>query len=209
MRGSRRAVFLDRDGTVSEEVGYMREPSRFALFAWTGRSIRRINEAGLAAVLVTNQSGVGRGYFDSARVDEVHHALEDEIAKQQARLDGIYYCPHHPEEGCECRKPGPGMLHRASRDLDIELTRSFMVGDRYTDILAGRSVGARTILVLSGAGKGQQEEHRNAPVQPDHVVATLEDAVDLILDRLSGLSQRETDPPDEDRPDTFPTTEGR
>jgi D-glycero-D-manno-heptose 1,7-bisphosphate phosphatase len=179
----RPAVFLDRDGTVSEEVGYMRDPSRFALFPWTSRAIRRINDSGMAAVLITNQSGVGRGYFDSALVDRVHDALVDEIARDGARLDGIYYCPHHPDVGCECRKPRPGLLKRASAELGLELTRSVMIGDRYTDIETGRAVGALTVLVLSGSGSGPPAPAPGG-IRPDHVVRTLEDAVRLILDRV-------------------------
>lgn len=178
----RAAVFLDRDGTVSEEVGYIRDPARFSVFPWTGSAIRRINESGLAAVLVTNQSAIGRGIIDQSLVDRVHEMLQGALAQEGARLDGIYYCPHHPDDGCGCRKPRPGMLHAAGDDLNLELTRSFMIGDHFTDIQAGRSVGARTILVLTGAGPGQREEHSGEAIQPDHVVPTLEDAVGLILE---------------------------
>jgi histidinol-phosphate phosphatase family protein len=172
---------MDRDGTVSEEVGYMRDPDRFAVFPWTGRAIRRLNERGLAAVLVTNQSGVGRGYFETDLVDRVHGLLVGEIAREGARLDGIYYCPHHPDAGCACRKPRPGMLRQAGEELELGLNRSVMVGDQYTDVLAGQAVGARTILVLTGAGREQRERHGGDGPQPDHVVGNLEDAVELIL----------------------------
>jgi D-glycero-D-manno-heptose 1,7-bisphosphate phosphatase len=186
---ARPAVFLDRDGTVSEEVGYVRNTSMFALFPWASRAIRQINESGMAAVLVTNQSAVGRGFIEHAMVDKVHAILRDEIAREGARLDGIYYCPHHPDDDCECRKPRPGLLQRAGRDLDLGLTRSFMIGDHYTDIRAGRAVGAVTILVLTGAGAGQLEQHQAADVQPDFVVPALDDAVRLILERHSETSE--------------------
>jgi histidinol-phosphate phosphatase family protein len=177
----RPAVFLDRDGTVSEDIGHMLDPDAMSIFPWTGRAIRRINESGMAAVLVTNQSAVGRGFIDHARVDQAHALLLREIAREGGRLDGIYYCPHHPNDGCVCRKPQPGMLHRAGRELNLELDRSFMIGDHYTDVRAGRAVGARTILVLTGAGAREREEHREDDLQPDYVVPTLADAIHVIL----------------------------
>src|SRR5437762_14310036 len=104
-----KAIFMDRDGTVSEEIGYMYHAGLYRPFPWTGEAIRKINEGGFKAVLITNQSGVGRGYFPDAVVHEVHDALRAELARWKARLDAIYYCPHSPEIGCECRKPRPGM----------------------------------------------------------------------------------------------------
>ena len=178
---SRPAVFLDRDGTVSEEVGYMQSLSMYSVFPWTSRAIRRINDIGWAAVLVTNQSGVGRGLFDNGLVEQVHGLLRGEIAREGARLDGIYYCPHLPDDGCECRKPRPGMLQRASQEMKLDLGRSFVIGDRYSDIRTGVAVGARTILVLSGAGTEQHERYRGDEIQPDYVVPTLDHAVELIL----------------------------
>ena len=180
--GPRPAVFLDRDGTLSEEIGYIRDPSRFSLFPWAGPSIRRLNESGLPAVLITNQSGVGRGYFETGLVDRIHEILTERIAMEGARLDGIYYCPHHPDAGCGCRKPRPGMLLEASRKLGLDVARSVMVGDQYTDVGAGRAAGARTILVLTGAGREQYERHGQSGPQPDHVVGDLSEAVTLILE---------------------------
>jgi D-glycero-D-manno-heptose 1,7-bisphosphate phosphatase len=178
-----RAIFMDRDGTVSEEIGYMYHAGLYRLFPWTADAIRRINNAGFKAVLITNQSGVGRGLFAEATVHEVHEILRTELARAAAHLDAIYYCPHKPETGCECRKPLPGMLLKASADLNIDLTRSFMIGDRYIDIQTGLAAGARQVLVRTGDGAAEIEKHaRTSSIQPDFVADNLLDAVNAIFD---------------------------
>ena len=176
------AVFLDRDGTVSEEVGYMYHAGLYRPFSWTGKAVRRINESGFKAVLVTNQSGIERGYFDEAVLHEVHQALRAELARWNAHLDGIYVCPHKPETGCACRKPKPGMLLQASRDLNLDLGRSFMIGDRYLDVEAARAAGVKSVLVRSGDGAAELERYAaTAAAQPNHVADNLLDAVEAIL----------------------------
>jgi D-glycero-D-manno-heptose 1,7-bisphosphate phosphatase len=175
------AVFLDRDGTVSEEVGYMYDVSQYKVFEWTGKAIRRINDSGYRVVLTTNQSGVERGYFDQEVVFRVHERLQKEIARDGAHLDAVYFCPHRPETGCECRKPKPGMLYQARDALGIDLGRSYMIGDRYLDVATGHAAGARTILVLTGDGAKERERHRNAVIQPNFVASTLDAAVEIIL----------------------------
>jgi D-glycero-D-manno-heptose 1,7-bisphosphate phosphatase len=178
----RPAVFLDRDGTIAEEVGYLNHISRFRMFPFAADAIRRLNEAGLPVMVVTNQSGVGRGYFPEALVDEVHELMTKELAAAGARLDAIYYCPHTSAEGCESRKPKPGMLERAAREHALDLKRSFVVGDRSADIELARNAGARGILVRTGYGEGELAWH--APkwaVQPDYVAQTLTEAADWIL----------------------------
>jgi len=186
------AVFLDRDGTVSEEVGYVNHVDRFKVYPWTADAIRRLNDAGTPVFLVTNQSGVARGYFPEDLVKEVHRRLNEALAPSGAFLNGTYYCPHHPEGRkaayrmfCDCRKPAPGMLLRASRDHGIDLTRSYMIGDRYLDLETGFRVGARGVLVLSGYGKGEYEYLRDQwPRPPDHVARDLADAVEYVLPSL-------------------------
>ena len=175
------AIFLDRDGTVSEEVGYMYDVSLYRVFPWTGAAIRRINQSGMKVILATNQSGIERGYFQESMVHRVHDRLAEEVALSQARLDGVYFCPHHPETGCECRKPRPGMLFRAQDELGLDLRRSYMVGDRYLDVRTGKAAGARTVLVLTGDGRKEYEEFADADVQPDFVAEDLTEAVDIIL----------------------------
>lgn len=176
-----RAVFLDRDGTVSKEVGYMYHAGLYQPFPWAGPAIRKINESGMKAVLITNQSGIGRGYFNESTVEEVHAILKAELARHHASLDAIYMCPHHPDAGCGCRKPNPGMLLRAHEDLDIDLSKSYMIGDKYVDIETAHRVGATSILVLTGYGREQREKYRSNEQQPDFVAENLMHAVDGIL----------------------------
>ena len=176
-----RAVFMDRDGTVSEEVGYMYHAGLYKVFSWTGPAIRKINDSGMRTVLITNQSGVGRGYFDETSIEEVHRILHAELAAHGAKLDGVYVCVHHPESGCDCRKPNPGMLLQAQRDLDIDLTQSFVIGDKYVDVETAHNVGAKGILVLTGFGEKELEKHPGSAQQPDLVVQNLMEAVDSIL----------------------------
>ena len=176
-----RAIFMDRDGTVSEEIGYMYDASLYKPFPWAGPAIRKINESGMKAVLITNQSGIGRGYFDEAMVDDVHSILRKELALHQAKLDAIYLCPHHPEAECDCRKPKPGMVLRAQQDLEIDLTRSYIIGDKYIDIETAHSVSAKGILVLTGYGREQIEKYGANELQPHLVVENLLDAVNAIL----------------------------
>jgi D-glycero-D-manno-heptose 1,7-bisphosphate phosphatase len=156
---TRPAVFLDRDGTLIEEVHYLDRHDRLALFPWSIDAVRVLNRAGFAVVVVTNQAGVARGLFDEAFVEEVHRSLARRFAAGGARLDGFYYCPHHPDasvaayrRACECRKPKPGLLHQAARDHDLALTRSFIVGDRWSDVALAEAVGAQGVLVRTGYG---------------------------------------------------------
>lgn len=195
----KRAVFFDRDGTVTEEVGYLTDIGKLRLIAGAGRAIRRLNEAGFLVVLVTNQSGVARGYFPEERVHEAHALLERMLGQEGARLDGIYYCPHHPTAGdsrytvaCDCRKPGTGLLARAARDLSIDLGRSYVVGDKWSDVELAQRAGAKGILVQTGFGP---DDPGNA--RPDHVKApvfTAQDisaAADWILKNVPDPADRE------------------
>jgi D-glycero-D-manno-heptose 1,7-bisphosphate phosphatase len=176
------AIFMDRDGTVSEEVGYMYHAGLYKPFPWTGEAVRRINESGMKAVLITNQSGVGRGYFTEAAVHEVHGILEQDLARFNARFDAIYFCPHHPDDNCECRKPKPGMLLRASREMNIDLAASYMIGDRYVDVNAAHAAGARSVLVCSGDGRSEFARYSGMPgPQPRAIAQNLLHAVDAIL----------------------------
>ena len=179
---SQPAVFLDRDGTLNEEMGYINHLSRFVLLPQAIPAIRRLNEAGLKVVVVTNQSGAARGYFPAALVDEVHGRLKQLLAAGGAHLDGIYACLHGPDEDCACRKPKPTLIQQAARDLDLDLTRSYLVGDRYKDIETAANAGVKGILVLTGYGRGEYEYLRAAQkVQPVHVAPDLLEAVEWIL----------------------------
>lgn len=189
MTAPRPAIFLDRDGTLAHEVGYINHPSRFRLYPWAIDAVRLINHAGLLAVVVTNQAGVARGYFPESVVHEVHDSLRAAMQSGGARLDAIYYCPHHPDVGeppyrldCGCRKPRPGLLRRAAAELGADLERSFVVGDRHGDLTVAWSVGARGALVKTGYGLGELLHlSPRWPRPPDVVAEHVLDAVERIL----------------------------
>lgn len=156
----REAVFLDRDGTIIEEVHYLSSPEQVRLIPGAADAVRRFNNAGVLVVVVTNQAGVARGYFPESRVSEVHAHLSALLAERGAHIDAYYHCPHHPTEGvgeyrvaCDCRKPKPGLLLTAARELDIDLSRSWMIGDKPCDAEAGAAAGCRTMLVRTGHGR--------------------------------------------------------
>lgn len=176
-----KAIFMDRDGTVSEEVGYMYHTSMYKPFPWAGPAIRKINESGMKAILITNQSGVERGYFPESQVHEIHKILQDELERYNARLDAIYFCPHQPDTGCACRKPRPGMLLRAQQELGIDLSQSYMIGDKYIDVGVAYAAGARSVLVMTGYGREEYQTHRNLPQQPHFIAENLLEAVESIL----------------------------
>jgi D-glycero-D-manno-heptose 1,7-bisphosphate phosphatase len=185
----RPAIFLDRDGTLAHEVGYVNHPSRFRLYPWAVDAVRSINQAGLLAVVITNQAGVARGYFPESVIHEVHAAMNAAMASGGARLDGIYYCPHHPDVGpppyrldCDCRKPRPGLLKRAAAELGADLARSYVIGDRHGDLAVAWAVGAKGALVKTGYGLG--ELTHLAPSwkrPPDFVAEHALEAVERIL----------------------------
>lgn len=188
----RAAVFLDRDGTVNEEVGYLRDLNDLKLIPGAASAIRKLNESGIAVVLVTNQSGVARGYFSEAFVKETHALLSSMLAQEGARFDGIYYCPHHPTAGeseytmvCDCRKPATGLLDRAAHDLSIDLHKSFMVGDKWSDVELGHRAGCRSVMVKTGFGSDEAGNKRPLHVkEPEYTAHNLADAVDWIIKQI-------------------------
>jgi D-glycero-D-manno-heptose 1,7-bisphosphate phosphatase len=173
----RAAVFLDRDGVICEEVDYLSDPDQLRLLPGAAEAIRQLNDAGVPTILVTNQSGIGRGYFTAEAVDAIHDRLRAELAAQGASLDAIQCCPHRPDEGCQCRKPRAGLLRRAAAEHGVELRASVMVGDKLSDLEAGRAAGCGTVLVLTGYG-GRE---RHGVTADDHVADDLRAAVEWIL----------------------------
>jgi D-glycero-D-manno-heptose 1,7-bisphosphate phosphatase len=183
----RPAVFLDRDGTIIEDVGFLRDVAQIDLLPWAPHAIRQLRDAGYAIVVITNQSGVGRGYYDEAHVRATHQALDALLAESGAQVDAYYYCPHYPESVdpryagvCDCRKPASGLLHRAAVDLQLDLSRSWMVGDWWRDVQAGAGAGTRTILIRTG----RSLEHRSSPAdapEPDAILNSLMEAAEWIL----------------------------
>lgn len=186
------AVFLDRDGTINEEVGYLDSVDKLKLFAYTAEAIRLINESGMKAVVITNQSGVAKGYFTEEFVRTVHEHIQEMLRERGAFIDAFYYCPHHQTEGigvylqsCACRKPEAGMLIEASEDLDIDFRRSYTVGDMLKDIQVGRTVGAKGILVKTGYGINTIEKDLTSDTsqicQPNYIAEDILDAVKWIM----------------------------
>jgi len=177
----RPAVFLDRDGTVIEEVGHLGEPERVAILPGVPAALRGLSDAGFALVLVTNQAGVARGMFTEEDVAAVNARTAELLAAEGVSLDGIYHCPHHPDftGPCDCRKPEPGMLKSAARDLDLDLGASWMVGDHPSDAGAARAAGARPIIVRTGHGLLPGSDHDPGPDAT--IVDDLAAAADLIL----------------------------
>jgi D-glycero-D-manno-heptose 1,7-bisphosphate phosphatase len=185
----RPAVFLDRDGTLLEEAGYLDRLERLVFFPFAIDAIRLLNRAGYAIVVVTNQSGVGRGMYAEDFVIRAHQVVDERVRVGGGQIDGYYYCPHHPTAeiekyrlDCDCRKPGPGMLRQAAADLDLDLSRSFAIGDKWTDVQAGRAAGASGILVRTGYGRSSEMGRRNG-VEPVAVVDDVISAAAWILRR--------------------------
>jgi histidinol-phosphate phosphatase family protein len=177
---SNRAVFLDRDGVLMEDVNYVGHVDQVALIDAAPQALRRLQDAGYKLFVVTNQSGVGRGYFSREAVEEIHALLDRHFAAAGARIDRYYVCPHHPEDNCHCRKPKPKSFQDAAREFNLDLARCFMVGDRPSDIQAGINAGAKTILVLTGVGR---ETLARGEVKPDFVAGNISEAADWILSR--------------------------
>jgi D-glycero-D-manno-heptose 1,7-bisphosphate phosphatase len=177
------AVFLDRDGTLNEDIGYVLEPEQLRLLPQAGQGVRLLNEAGWPVVVVTNQSPLGRGALTLARFFEINRRLEAALSNDGARIDALYYCPHTPDAGppCECRKPRPGLLLQAAVDLALDLKLSYLVGDKWSDLAAGREAGCRAILVLSGYGQDAQAEIGQHEFEPDYVAQGLWDAARWII----------------------------
>ena len=183
----RRAIFLDRDGTVLEEAGYLDRLERLVFFPFAIDAIRLLNRAGFAVAIITNQSGVGRGMYEEEFVHRAHEVVDEQVKAAGGRIDGFYYCPHHPtaeieryRKDCDCRKPGPGMLRAAAADLGLDLSRSFAVGDKWTDVQAGLAAGAKGILVRTGYGRSSEASPRPS-VEPTFIADDLIAAAAWIL----------------------------
>jgi len=190
----RPAVFFDRDGTLNRDVGYVTHLDQLELLPRAAEAVRQVNEAGWMAILITNQAGVARGYFPEWMVGQVHEKLQHELDSKKARLDVIYYCPHLPgaedpayAKDCPMRKPFPGMIFKAAEEHGVDLARSFMLGDKYSDLKCGWAAGCRSALVLTGYGRGELElRGKEWPRQPDFVAEDAYQAVEMIFRGKAG-----------------------
>ncbi len=187
-----RAVFLDRDGTINEEVGYLDDLAKLKIIPAAFEAVRLINAAKMKAVVITNQAGVARGLFSEDFVKTANKFLHAEFLKENALIDAFYYCPHHPTEGigsyrreCDCRKPAAGMLIQAAQEMNIDLTRSYIIGDRYNDMEAGKRAQVKCVLVKTGFGQSVLQDDGpdklTAYNQPDFIAADILEAVRWIL----------------------------
>ena len=183
-----KAIFLDRDGTINEEMGYINHADRFKVFPFVPRSIQIFNKLGFKVIVITNQSGVARGYFEESLVIEIHNQLYVYLKEKKAAIDMIYYCPHHPTEGigkykqdCRCRKPKPGMIEKAVQEFNIDLHQSYLISDRYKDILFAKKLNIAAALVLTGYGKGEYTYQKHLwSEQPDFIGDNLLDVAEMI-----------------------------
>lgn len=173
----RRFVLLDRDGTIIAERHYLSDPAGVQLLPHAASGLRRMTELGLGLVGITNQSAIGRGYFDEARLNQIHDRLYQLLREQRASLDGVYYCPHRPEDHCNCRKPEIALAKRAAREFGFDHRDSFVIGDKECDVEMGQRLGATTFLVLTGYGRETDAKKR---ARPDFVVADLAEAATAI-----------------------------
>lgn len=195
------AVFLDRDGTISEEVGYIRDLEQFRLMPQSAEAVRLMNACGLTVIVVTNQAGVAKGHFSEEMVNRVHEKMETLLSNQGAVLDGVYYCPHHPEgvvethrKTCACRKPGSGMIEKALKEHPINISHSYMVGDKITDVECAQRLGVKNILVLTGYGTDALKKMDAARMKrPDYIADDVLDAARWIINDLDMKRDGDTD----------------
>ena len=179
-------VFLDRDGTINEDVGYLSDPDGLVIIEGAARAIRLLNEKKIKVIVVSNQSGVGRGYYTDSDVEAVNLRLRELLGREGAVLDAIYYCNHHPDIECLCRKPGTGMVELAALDHELNSSRAYVVGDKGSDMGLARNLKAKGVLVLTGKGRGELEGMEEAP---DFIARDLMDAVVWILADIERSAQ--------------------
>jgi D-glycero-D-manno-heptose 1,7-bisphosphate phosphatase len=197
----RRAVFLDRDGVICREVDYMRDSRQLQLIPGAADAIRLFNQSGLAAVVVTNQSGVARGFFDEETVAALNRVMRERLEERGAQLDAVYYCPHHPDGvvekysiACDCRKPATGLLRQAADECILDLKRSYLVGDKLSDIECAGGAGVKGILVLTGYGAEESKRIDRTPgVHPAFIAADLREAAGWILNDLRSSNHEDID----------------
>ena len=184
MSGTHKCVFLDRDGTLARDVPYCSKPEDFELLPTVAEGIRLLNQHGFKTVIVTNQSGIARGYFTEEMLHRIHQKLRDDLAKIGAFIDAIYYCPHHPDDQCQCRKPNAGLLYRAASELQIDLASSYIIGDKLLDVAAAEKAGCRVVLVPSSEPEtGLFKNAQALAAGIDHICDNFYDAAAWIVSR--------------------------
>lgn len=184
VKNMKAAAFLDRDGVINENSSdYVTSWQEFVFLPQVFEPLKRLARSDLFVVVVTNQSAVNRGFMDRTTLEEIHARMVEEVARRGGRIDAVLYCPHRPDEGCDCRKPRLGLFLRAAKEYNLDLTRSYLVGDALTDVEAGLAVGCKSFLVLTGRGQDQLAKPQARQLTGYHVVANLGEAVEWILGR--------------------------
>jgi len=200
MKFDNTAIFLDRDGTINEELEFISNPDEVNLIPRAAEAIRAANKLGFKVIVITNQSGIARGLIKEEELKIVHNKLVELLELEGAHLDAIYFCPHHPDIGdnryrilCDCRKPNSGMLKYAQEEFNIDLQKSYVVGDRIIDLQTANSVGAHPILVLTGYGKNQLEILKSENIQVDYIAKDLYEAIQFIIKSTQQFLKNEND----------------
>jgi len=176
-----KAVFIDRDGTINVNVEYLDNPNNLKIYPGVAEGLKLLKENGFKIIVITNQSGIARGYFTKETLEKIHERMKSELLKKNASIDGIYYCPHHPDDNCECRKPQTGLFKKAFNDFNIDPSKSFIIGDRMLDIEAGYKMGLKTVLVPEDKEK-VEKEMKASNIKPDFVCKNFYLGVRCILD---------------------------
>jgi histidinol-phosphate phosphatase family protein len=176
-----KAVFIDRDGTINVNIEYLDDPNNFKMYPGVAKGIKLLKKNGFKIIIITNQSGIARGYFSKETLEKIHKKMENELSKKGAKVDAIYYCPHHPEDNCNCRKPETGLFKKAFKDFNIDSSKSYIIGDRMLDVEAGYKMGLKTVLVPEDKEK-VEKEMRTSNIKPNFVCENFYSGVRWILD---------------------------
>jgi len=177
-------LFLDRDGTICIDWGYLISAEKMELLPNSAEALKKINKLNIPIIVLTNQSGIARKYFNEDTVLEANEKLKSILLKSNAHIDEVFYCPHHPDAGCWCRKPNSGLLEESAKKYNIDPLKSFVIGDKLTDIELGRKCGSKTVLVLTGYGKDEQKDIKESN-KPDYIAEDLLDAVEWIINEIN------------------------
>ena len=177
-----KAVFIDRDGTINVDVHYLDDLNKFEMYHGVGEGVKKLKENGFKIIVITNQSGIARGYFTEKQLLNIHERMEKEFQKFDVLLDGIYYCPHHPDDNCNCRKPNTGLFEKAINEHNIDVKSSYMLGDKILDVGVGKKIGVRTIIIPELHGRvGFLSKKNEWEYNPDYIADDFMDAVGWIL----------------------------
>ncbi len=181
-----RAIFIDRDGTINLDVHYLDDPDKFEMYPGVGEGVKKLKDSGFKVIVITNQSGIARGYFTEKQLSDIHERMKKEFREFDVMLDGIYYCPHHPDDNCNCRKPNTGLFEKAIREHNIDVKKSYMLGDKILDVGAGKKIGARTVLVPEPNMREEiLSKKKEWGYNPDYTADDFMGAVEWILRNLA------------------------